>query len=90
LFVFFQLYKEDPATGEIRLALSSDSTCTSHLKTSSDGYETLMLRPRPQPAWPVEVQISQDESGKQTLHYAAAQLFVPVSTCLEDKFGLFV
>ena len=47
-----QLYEEDYATGHIRMALSSDSTCTNHLRSPTDGYETLRLRPRPLPAWP--------------------------------------
>lgn len=31
------LYKEDQETGEITMALSSDSTCTNHLRSSVDG-----------------------------------------------------
>ena len=34
------------------MALSSDSTCTNHLRSPTDGYETLSLRPRPLPNWP--------------------------------------
>jgi len=47
-----QLYTEDDETGEIRMALSSDSTCSSELTSPEEGYETMILRPRPQPAWP--------------------------------------
>ena len=52
LFYSFQLYEEDDVTGQIKFALSSDSTCSNHLKSSSDGYETLQLAPRPQKPWP--------------------------------------
>ena len=38
-----QLYKEDPETGIINLALSSDSTCTNQLHSATVGYETLHL-----------------------------------------------
>jgi hypothetical protein len=41
--IFFQLFKEDPDTGLTHVALSSDSTCTNHLYSSQDGYETLHL-----------------------------------------------
>ncbi len=55
LSVLEQLYREDESTGEISLALSSDSSCTNHLRTSADGYETLTLRPRARPTeWPGE------------------------------------
>ena len=53
-----QLYSEDPDTGEIKLALSSDSTCTNHLRSAADGYETLALRPRPMDPWPAHLQYS--------------------------------
>jgi hypothetical protein len=38
-----QLFKEDSDTGLTHVALSSDSTCTNHLYSSQDGYETLHL-----------------------------------------------
>ena len=47
-----QLFKEDPDTGLTHVALSSDSTCTNHLYSSQDGYETLhleKLEPPPPP-----------------------------------------
>ena len=44
-------YEEDEYTGNIKFALSSDSTCTNHLKSPSEGYETLNLRPKMQKAW---------------------------------------
>ena len=46
------MYKEDPETGKIRMALSSDSTCVSHLHSSDMGYETLVIHPKEDPAWP--------------------------------------
>ena len=39
-------------TGEIKFALSSDSTCTNHLRSPVEGYETMTLRPKAQKAWP--------------------------------------
>lgn len=45
------LYKEDPATGKVSMALSSDSTCVSHLDSSERGYETLVLHPAEAPTW---------------------------------------
>lgn len=50
------LYHEDDATGEISLALSADSTCTSRLHSPIDGFETLSMTPRPLPAWPARLQ----------------------------------
>ncbi|XP_023332312.1 uncharacterized protein LOC111704325 isoform X3 [Eurytemora carolleeae] len=46
------LYSEVPGTGEIYLALSQDSTCTNHLKSSTEGYEQYTLRLKPTSAWP--------------------------------------
>ena len=46
------LYEENEMTGEIKFALSSDSTCTNHLRSPVEGYETLTLRPKLQKAWP--------------------------------------
>ena len=46
------MYKEDPETGKISMALSSDSTCVSHLHSADMGYETLVLHPKEDPAWP--------------------------------------
>jgi hypothetical protein len=48
----FQLFDENEKTGEIHMALSSDSTCTNRLHSPTDGHETLRLRPRPLPTWP--------------------------------------
>ena len=45
-------YKEDPETGRIKMALSSDSTCVSHLHSADMGYETLVLHPKEAPSWP--------------------------------------
>jgi len=46
------IYKEDPDTGKIKMALSSDSTCVTHLHSADRGYETLVLHPKNQPSWP--------------------------------------
>jgi len=46
------IYKEDPATGKISMAMSSDSTCVSHLHSADKGYETLVLHPKEEPSWP--------------------------------------
>ena len=55
------LYKEDPATGKVSMALSSDSTCVSQLYSSSSGYETLMLQPAAdQGAWSQDLPASCD------------------------------
>jgi len=40
--------------------LSSDSTCTNHLRSATKGYETLTLKPHPHKSWPLAVQ----EEGK--------------------------
>ena len=34
-------YNQDEYSGEIKFALSSDSTCTNRLTSPTDGYETL-------------------------------------------------
>ena len=46
------IYKADPSSGKIQLALSSDSTCVSNLHSASRGYETLVLHPQSAQAWP--------------------------------------
>jgi hypothetical protein len=46
------IYAEDPVTKKVSMALSSDSTCVSHLHSADRGYETLVLLPKPAPAWP--------------------------------------
>ena len=46
------IYKEDPVTGKINLALSSDSTCVSNLESPESGYENLILKPKESPSWP--------------------------------------
>ena len=45
-------YHQDEYSGEIKFALSSDSTCTNHLRSPTEGYETLALRPQLQKPWP--------------------------------------
>lgn len=50
----FQLYTHDYRTGDIQMALSRDSTCTSDLISSSNGYETFLLSPKPESPWPAE------------------------------------
>ncbi|EFX85663.1 hypothetical protein DAPPUDRAFT_313799 [Daphnia pulex] len=49
---------EDPETGKMYVALSSDSTCTNDLKSPKEGYETLVLTSIPQPPLPFEVSTS--------------------------------
>jgi len=46
------IYKKDQDTGKISMALSSDSTCVSHLHSADKGYETLVLHPKEEPSWP--------------------------------------
>ncbi len=56
-FKWLQLYKEDPETGKMYVALSSDSTCTNDLKSPKEGYETLVLTSIPPRPLPYEVGI---------------------------------
>ena len=49
------LYEEDNMTGEIKFSLSSDSTCSNHLRSATEGYETLSLNPMPMNPWPAHV-----------------------------------
>ncbi|XP_040565962.1 uncharacterized protein [Lepeophtheirus salmonis] len=44
------LYKKNEESGEISLALSADSSCSSQLISSEKGYETLLLSPQTKPA----------------------------------------
>ena len=53
------MYKEDPETGQMRIALSSDSTCQNDLRSPKDGYETLSLSSMTLPPLPYEVYISE-------------------------------
>ncbi|XP_071453396.1 uncharacterized protein [Hetaerina americana] len=46
------LYQEDAATGVISMAFSSDSTCSSDLRSATDGFETLKLTPQGPLHWP--------------------------------------
>lgn len=50
------MYKQDPKTGVIRLALSSDSTCNNYLINSTSGAEMFTFYPISERDWPVEVQ----------------------------------
>jgi len=52
------LYKEDPETGKMYVALSSDSTCQNDLKSPKEGYETMVLTHVQQPPLPFEVSTS--------------------------------
>lgn len=63
--LLLQIYKEDPETGLIHVALSSDSTCTNHLFSAQDGYETLHLEKE-------EVTPAEDEA-----HHAHPQCVFP-------------
>ena len=58
------LYTEDDETGEIRLALSSDSTCANHLRSPTDGYETLTLNPIPLGPWPAHIMKRPHRTGR--------------------------
>ena len=64
------LYEEDVESGHIRMGLSSDSTCINHLRSPTDGYETLSLRPKFPPAWPAHLRYSAVE-GKEEEKNAA-------------------
>jgi len=55
LLTVVQLYKEDPETGKMYVALSSDSTCQNDLKSPQEGYETLVLTAVLPPPLPFEV-----------------------------------
>ncbi|XP_075218915.1 uncharacterized protein LOC142323319 isoform X2 [Lycorma delicatula] len=52
------MYNTDPATGNINIAFSSDSTCSTNLVNSTSGYETLVLKSLPEPSWPPKVAAS--------------------------------
>ena len=52
IFLPFQLFKEDPDTGLTHMAFSSDSTCTRHLYSAQDGFETMHLEKLLAPAEP--------------------------------------
>lgn len=52
------LYKEDPETSKMYVALSSDSTCTNDLRSPKEGYETLVLTSIAPPPLPFEVSTS--------------------------------
>ncbi|XP_046406160.1 uncharacterized protein LOC124171057 [Ischnura elegans] len=45
------LYHEDADTGIISMAFSSDSTCTSDLRSATDGFETMKLSPQAPIHW---------------------------------------
>ncbi|XP_076326683.1 uncharacterized protein LOC143233829 [Tachypleus tridentatus] len=42
------LYKKDEETGVVFISLSADSTCSTRLRSSSEGYESLLLSPFPE------------------------------------------
>ena len=58
------LYTENDETGEIKLALSSDSTCANHLRSPTDGYETLTLNPIPLGPWPAHIMKHSYRTGR--------------------------
>ena len=60
MFCYFalQLFKEDPETGLMNMALSSDSTCVNHLYSAQDGYETLHMEKIEQPQQPQDIMVS--------------------------------
>lgn len=49
------LYKEDERSGNIFMAFSSDSTCTTDLHSATSGFETLNLTAVVTPEWPPQV-----------------------------------
>ncbi|XP_056645658.1 uncharacterized protein LOC130450935 isoform X1 [Diorhabda sublineata] len=49
------VYKRDPTTGKIQMALSRDSTCITDLHNITSGFETFSLTPRLERPWPAEV-----------------------------------
>ncbi|KAG1670312.1 hypothetical protein GQR58_017052 [Nymphon striatum] len=52
------IYEKDELTGEVKLSLSVDSTCTNDLISATEGYELLSLKPVPPMSWPTRVQAS--------------------------------
>nr|CAD7262434.1 unnamed protein product [Timema shepardi] len=52
------VYREEPGTGNIFIAFSSDSTCHSGLVSATVGYETLSLTTLPAAVWPEMVDTS--------------------------------
>ncbi|XP_022254009.1 uncharacterized protein LOC106469744 [Limulus polyphemus] len=46
------LYRKNPQTGQIKVSLAADSTCTTQLRSSSEGYESLILSPVPEQKLP--------------------------------------
>ncbi|XP_033606247.1 uncharacterized protein LOC111861520 [Cryptotermes secundus] len=52
------LYREESGTGNVFMAFSSDSTCSSNLRSATAGYETLSLSVMPAPRWPSQVDSS--------------------------------
>lgn len=65
--MFLQMYHKDPTTHNVFIAFSSDSTCSTNLVNSTSGYETLMLKPLPEPAWPQKVVASSGRLPQWTL-----------------------
>lgn len=49
------MYKQDPKTGKIEMALSRDSTCTNGLHNITSAFETMILKPKIERPWPAEV-----------------------------------
>jgi hypothetical protein len=50
-----QLYREESGTGNVFMAFSSDSTCSSGLRSAAAGYETFSLSVMPATRWPSQV-----------------------------------
>ncbi|XP_044256860.1 uncharacterized protein LOC123006442 [Tribolium madens] len=48
------LFNHEYRTGDIHMALSRDSTCTTDLINSTHGFETFSLTPRQENPWPAE------------------------------------
>ncbi|GFG31845.1 hypothetical protein Cfor_02655 [Coptotermes formosanus] len=49
------LYREESGTGNVFMAFSSDSTCSSNLRSATAGYETFSLSVMPAARWPSQV-----------------------------------
>ncbi|XP_069693976.1 uncharacterized protein [Periplaneta americana] len=52
------LYREEIGTGNVYMAFSSDSTCSTNLRSATAGYETLNLNVMPAQVWPPQVDTS--------------------------------
>ncbi|XP_030746317.1 uncharacterized protein LOC115875083 [Sitophilus oryzae] len=49
------LYRQDKVTGQVEMAVSRDSTCTTDLYNATNGFETFVLSQKTESPWPPEV-----------------------------------